>query len=426
MKKAVVIGIVILIVGVIGVSLLVPKGSVPATPSPTEETVKTQPGQQAVSVVTADFTILQEKLSLHGTLSAWAEVSVVPKIPGRVARVPVAVGDPVKQGDILVQLETDELILQARQAEAALESARASLKRVMAGARKEEIEQAEAALDQAEANYVNARLIYERSAKLHEEGVMSGKDWDAVKAQFEVAKAQRAAAEKNLALIKRGARPEDIAAARAAVAQAEAAAELARLQVKNATITSPLTGLVSQVNVEVGDMAASTLPVATVVDISRLKLNLQVSEREVIRLHPGLPVTVTFDVLPGVMAEGRVATVAPAANSKTGLFAVTVEVPNEDLRLKPGMYGTAQVVVREKAGVLAVPARAVFVSEGKTAVYVVEDGIAHRRPVKVGIESDSLVEITAGLQAGDAVVVVGREFLSDGVAVRVVEEGVSQ
>jgi HlyD family secretion protein len=91
-----------------------------------------------------------------------------------------------------------------------LAGARASLAKVEAGARPEEVEQAEAALKQAQAGYENARLTYERAAKLYEAGVMTGQDWDAVKAQYEVAKAQKLTAEKTLELVRKGAREEDL------------------------------------------------------------------------------------------------------------------------------------------------------------------------------------------------------------------------
>ena len=424
MRKWIIIGVVIILAVTVGVLVnkrepTIDQGSVQAV-----EEVPLR--RQAVSVAPAGYRTMQERMALHGIISAWAEVNVVPKVPGRVAKVSVEVGDEVSTGDILVQLEAEELALQVKQAEAALASAKATLARLQAGARPEEVEQAKAAVEQARAGYENARLTYERAAKLHEAGVMAGKDWDAIKAQYEVAQAQKLTAEKTLELVRKGAREEDLATAKAGVAQAEAAVALARLSRENAVIKAPISGVVNQVNVQLGDMAGGGLPVVNIVDISQVKLNLQVSEREVVRLNRGQDVTVALDVQPDVMAKGRVSNIAPAANLSTGLFSVTVELANSEGTLKPGMYGTAYVVVKEIADVMAIPERAVFTAEGRPAVYVVREEVAHLVPVETGIKSDGFVEIRSGLDTGDEVIVRGREFVADKAPVRVVERGIME
>lgn len=427
MKRWIVIGvIVIILVATAGVFItrrqpVSEQGSIQAV----EEAVR-EVRRQAVSVEPASYQTMQERLALHGIISPCAEVNIVPKVPGRVAKVSVKVGQEVAAGDILVQLETEELSLQVKQAEAAAASAKAALARMQAGARPEEIEQANATLEQAEAGYENARLTYERAARLHEAGVMAGKDWDAIRAQYEVAKAQKLAAEKTLELVRKGARDEDLATAKAGVAQAEAALALARLSYAHAAIKAPISGVVNQVHVQVGDMAGGGVPVVNIVDISQVKLNLQVSEREVIQLSQGQEVTVALDVQPDVVVEGQVSSIAPAADVRSGLFAATVNLTNSHGNLKPGMYGTAHVVVKETSDVLAISERAVFTAEGRPAVYIVRDDVAYTVPVELGIKSDGLVEVRQGLEAGDEVIVRGREFVSDKAPVRVVERGIMQ
>ncbi|HHV93429.1 MAG TPA: efflux RND transporter periplasmic adaptor subunit [Firmicutes bacterium] len=417
------IAIVVIVIAVGGLLLSRQSGTKP----PEVDAVQTaaEVRRQSVSVAAAVPRRMQERISLHGIFSPWAQVNVVPKVPGKVAEVPVEVGQRVRAGDVLIRLETDELALQLKQAEAALAAARATLAKVEAGARPEEIEQAEAALKQAQAGYENARLTYERAAKLHEAGVMTGQEWDAVKAQYEVAKAQLLTAEKTLELVRKGAREEDLISARAGVAQAEAAVALAKLSLDNAVIKAPISGVVNQVNVQIGDMAGAGMPVVHLVDIDKVKLNLQVSEREVVLLRQGQEVLVTLDVQPDLELRGRISSVAPAA-SQTGLFSAAVELNNPDGRVKPGMYGTAHVIVREVEEVLAVPERAVFTADGRSAVYVVKDDTAHLVPVEVGMRSDGFVEIKSGLAAGDEVIVRGREFVTDQALVRVVERGISQ
>ena len=171
-------------------------------------------------------------------------------------------------------------------------------------------------------------------------------------------------------------------------------------------------------------MAGAGMPVVHLVDIDKVKLNLQVSEREVVLLGQGQEVLVTLDVQPDLELRGRISSVAPAA-SQTGLFSAAVELNNPDGRVKPGMYGTAHVIVREVEEVLAVPERAVFTADGRSAVYVVKDDTAHLVPVEVGMRSDGFVEIKSGLAAGDEVIVRGRICHRSSIG-RVVERGISQ
>ena len=425
MKRWVIFGVIVVLL-VAGIGFFVARLGPGAKEAQTLPEAPTEVRRQAVSVEPATYRVMQERLALHGLISPWAEVNVIPKIPGKVAQVLVEVGDQVSTGDLLVRLEDEELALQVKQAEAAVASAQAALARMQAGARPEEVEQAEATLEQAEAGYQNARLGYERAAKLHEAGVMAGKDWDAVKAQYEVAQAQRHAALKTVELVKKGARTEDLATARAGVAQAEAALGLARLSRQNASIKAPISGVVNQVNVQIGDMAGAGMPVVHIVDIAKVKLNLQVSEREVVRLSPGQSVRVALDVQPDVLVEGHVSNITPAADARTGLFAATVELANDAGMLKPGMYGTAHVVVKEMQNVLSIPERAVFTSEGRSAVYIVRDDVAHLTPVELGTKADNFVEIKSGIEPDDEVITRGREFVTDGAVVRVVERGTAQ
>lgn len=364
---------------------------------------------------------LSQKINFHGRFVADSQVAITPKIPGRVGEVYVKVGDIVSQGDAILQLETEELLLQVRQAEASLQVAKANLARITAGARAEEVEQVESGYRQAEASYNQAQLNYERSKRLFEEGVISARDWEAIEAQYEVAKAQLFNAEKSLILIRQGARAEDISSAQASVAQAEVALEMAELTVKNATITSPIDGTVSRIHVERGYMAGAGMPVAHVVNIFTVKLNLQATGRDVVRIREGQKTLITVDALPNATFQGAVATISPAAEEGSGLFAVTIAVKNPDGVLRPGMYGTASILIEEREGVVAVPSRALATRDGERVVFVIEERRIRQLPVEIGVEGEGYVEIVTGLHRGDLIVASGHESLEDGVEVRVLE-----
>lgn len=420
-KKSVGIGVVLILLVVLGWGLWSRSSNKATETSVSTFNTAAAELRRTVEVVPVSLYDLSETLSFHGKLMAESTVSVSPKVSGRIVEVRAKVGDRVEEGQLLVQLETDQLRLQVEQAKAALEGAKANLQRLQEGARPEEIAQAKANVQQANANYANVKLQYDRSKKLYESGVLTGQEWDAIQAQLRVAEAQKIAAEKSLDLIEKGARDTDLQAAAAAVRQAEVALASAELQLEYASITSPISGVVGSVTAEVGNMSTAGMPVAVVVDMDRLELVAQVGEREVVKLHAGQPVTVELNVFPGRVFHGVVETVAPAADLQTGLFAVTIAIDNPDGVLRPGMYATAHVTVATKNQVVAIPETALLTSAGRTQVFVIKGDRAEERVVAIGMRDGSMVEIVDGLEVGEMVVVSGQEFLRSGDLVEVIE-----
>lgn len=373
----------------------------------------------AVRTSFAEERDMSQRLTYHGRLAPYSQIGVTPKIPGIVKEVFCKVGDNLSPKDPILQLETEELLLQVRQAEAALQVAQANEARVLAGARAEEIQQAEAGLKQAEANYNQARLNYNRSQKLYEEGVISGRDWEGIQVQYEGARTQLINAEKTLVMIQQGAREEDILSAQASVAQAQVALDLAKLNLRNATITAPIYGTVNRILAEKGSMAGAGMAVASMVNIDTVKLPLTVSGRDVVRLQEGQQVNIAVDALPHQSFQGIVKTISLAAEEGSGLFAITVNIENPGRILRPGMYATATIMVQEKTHTTGLPQSAIFHQEEKDFVFLVEEDILQKVPVETGIEKDGYVEIITGIVPGDQVVLQGQEALEDGLKVEI-------
>lgn len=419
MKRVIPIVLVVIVIAVaLGVAFIPRPASQPETVVSANQSTA-----RPVRVESVKEQDLKETLSFHGTVAPHAQVMVVPKTSGRVAAVNVEVGDRVAEGDLLIELEAREAQLQAQQALAQVQVAKANVAKIKAGALPEEVEQAEASLEQARANYEQARLSYERSRRLHEQGVLSTQEWDGISAQYQVAKAQLVTAEKSLELINQGARPEDLLSAEASLKQAEAAWQLAELQVEYAQITAPIDGYVTQVSTEKGSMASTGNPVAVIVETSVVKLPLQVSARDVVRLRRSQSAELTVDVLPGVKVDGKISSVSPAADQSSGLFPVTAEFDNPDGLLRPGMYASIRIPVSERTQVLTVPSRAVVTENGVEGVYVVKDGVARFTPIQKGLAVDSRVEVESGLSVGELVVVTGQSSLGDGMSVTIIEGG---
>ncbi|MGH8223395.1 MAG: efflux RND transporter periplasmic adaptor subunit, partial [Woeseiaceae bacterium] len=135
---------------------------------------------------------------------------------------------------------------------------------------------------------------------------------------------------------------------------------------------------------------------------------------------PGQTATITVDALSGARFEATVARISPVVDPATGTFKITIEVTDASRRLKPGMFGRINIVHDRHANALQVPRGAVVEDGGAETVFVVEDGVAHRRAIVTGYAQEGYVEVTEGLMDGEQVVTVGQAGLKEGAKVAVI------
>lgn len=198
-----------------------------------------------------------------------------------------------------------------------------------------------------------------------------------------------------------------------------AAVDITKLELSYTTITAPISGVVAQRMVKVGNLIQPNAPMFKIVDTSRLEAVLNVPERELDTLHAGLPVTMRVDALPGRNFTGKVGRVSPVVDAGSGTFRVTAIFEGIG-QLKPGMFGRVDIVFDQRPNALTIPRDALLEGDGETSVFAVRDGKAVRVPVQVGFITGSYAEIRAGLAEGDGVVTVGKVTLRDGATVEVV------
>lgn len=377
----------------------------------------TEPDAVAVSVEPVTTRSLQQTISLTGRLMPRRQVSLSLSVSGTVQKVGPDVGRSVESGQLLVQLDATELELAYSQAQAGLAAARATLAKLQAGATPQELQQMEAAAGQARTQLQQAQDEANRARSLYESGAIPKERLDAAETQLKLAQFQVSSAEAQLAALKRGARSEDVAAAKAQVAQAEASVNLARERLQNATLKAPFTGVVASRQVEAGEMANPGVPVYTVLDLRELLVNAGVTEEQVNDLRPGDAVNVVVSAS-GKTYSGAVHSVSPVTDQGGRLYPVQFLVANPGGELKPGMVATITLRARPLPAMPAVPREAVVSSGNEQTVYVVvregDRQIARRRPVQLGAEVDGWVQVRSGLEAGSLVVVAGQTLLADG------------
>jgi macrolide-specific efflux system membrane fusion protein len=282
-------------------------------------------------------------------------------------------------------------------AKAALDTAQTNWDRLVSGADLSQRSEY-TALVQARADYQTALSTYNTKIAPPKQG-----DVDAARANVDSANASVNAALAKLAQVQGGALPTDIGQAREAVNTAELALNQAQYDVDNAVLKAPMAGTVVAVGINPGDQVGASTAAFTLLDPTMLRIDATVDESSVIKLKPGMPVTVTFDALQGRQFQGIVAVVTPAGVTQQGVvtFPVTVMFNTQGYTVPPGTTATLRIVTDSKSNVLAVPSRAIVRAGGATTVLVPEDGKPVSHTIATGVTGDTYVEVTGGLSEGD-------------------------
>lgn len=322
----------------------------------------------ATDLATAETSEIAGGIILTGTLNPYRIVEVKAQVPGTISTLNVDRGDAVRSGQTLAVIRAEGIQGQAEGAAAAVAAAQAGL-----------------AL--AEQQLESARTLFEA-------GAMSSLDFRSAQTNHEAARAQLAAAR----------------------AQAAGAGEQAR----NATVTAPINGEVSNRQVSQGEAVNVGQNLFTVVNSSTLELAGQVAVGQATRVRAGAPAEFTIDAYPGRVFRGTVARVEPTADPATRQVGVYLQLPNDDRSLVGGLFATGRVLVGGGESAVVVPIAAVRGGAGSSYVYVVENGQAVRRDVTTGTRDDAngVIAIDSGLRAGERVVVAPGEF-EEGATVRV-------
>ncbi|MCL4544863.1 MAG: efflux RND transporter periplasmic adaptor subunit, partial [Chloroflexi bacterium] len=221
-------------------------------------------------------------------------------------------------------------------------------------------------------------------------------------------------AQEQLALTKQPYTAQDVEQAQAAVDQVKAAYDQAEQNLKDTTVTAPISGVITEKSVSRGVLVG---PNTTLVTIASPEddVEINVPETEIAGMVAGKPVTINAQTA-GVTGslKGKVTNVAPSADAKSRAFLVKVAPDTATAPLLPGTFATVTITPEEHANVLAVPSDSIVQRGGKSTVFVVQNGMAKQVPVSVGLSNGTLTEIVSGVQPGWEVVTQGQDTLVDG------------
>ena len=343
-----------------------------------------------------------------GKVEPITKVEIKSKANGIIKALNADIDLAVREGDVLVELDKEQLAAALRGAEANLLAARASLEAAEAQLQKNRVE-----AEGPDAEF--ARRAYERAQSLYAQHLIAQSALDDAHSLVDVADNRKRAAQSQL-----GVSQAKVAEARAQVAQAKAAAERAAEDVANATIRAPIRGTVLSRDVEIGSPVSSILNlgangtlVMTLGDITQVFVRGKVDEADIGRVRLGQPARIRVETFKDKTFNGRVTLISPMGVEKDNVtnFEVRVSIDNPGKELKANMTANAEIVLEEHADSLIVPEAAITYDAQKNAfVQVQAPGTkagVKKVAVKVGVGNGTRIQIVEGLKAGDKVVLPG-------------------
>ncbi|MEW6377776.1 MAG: efflux RND transporter periplasmic adaptor subunit [Thermodesulfobacteriota bacterium] len=362
-------------------------------------------------------------LTATGDITPLMQVDLFPKVSGYLERIHVHLGDSVRQGQLIAQIDRTEFLQKMREAEAKVAQAKAIFSEVEAGSRPEELRQAEEAVRQAQSRFDHAKLHRERIEALFKRQVISKKEADIAEMEYTVAEAQLASNQQHLKLLREGARQEVREASKAKLKEMEAILEQERIRLQNTLIIAPFQGDIIRKYVDAGALVSPSTPLVTLVHTETLKVVANVLEKDISLLKIGMRSKIRTEAYPGKVFEGKVTRINTALELATRTLHAEVYIPNSERLLKPGMFAIIEVVLLEKPQALVIPRHAVIEEGGSKSVFIVKGDQAFKKSIATGYEQDQFVEVIEGVSEEDQVVVRGQESLKDRSTVRIIEGG---
>ena len=362
-------------------------GDRPATAVPKSET----PSRQ-VRVVAAAKTEAARVVSASGTLAADDQFVLGTKVVGRLGEIAVDLGSRVKKGQAIARIDQSDYRLRVEQADAALQQSRVRLGLPASGnSDKVDIEQT-SLVRQAAAVFKEARLSHDRMVELWDRKLIARAELDSAVSQLAVAEGRYQDA------------IEEVRNRLAVLVQRRSELEIARQQLADTVIVSPIDGAVSERQAAVGQYLPAGAPVVTLVRTDPLRLRLAVPEREagLVRVGQTVDLTVESDAN---KYQGRVARLSPAIAENNRTLMIEADVPNGQGALRPGSFAKADIVIAAGQEIVTVPHNSIITFAGIEKVLMVVQGKTVEKRVRTGRRIGAQVEVTEGIFAGNQVIV---------------------
>jgi multidrug efflux pump subunit AcrA (membrane-fusion protein) len=355
-----------------------------------------------VSVERVRSGIFKASIRYTGTVRPYQEITVYPRVEGRLTDYSVYPGDQVRVGQTLARLSAAERSTDVEMANADVEAAKAGLQ-----ASQVELDEHHEEVAQMAAQYAYWEDELPRAQTLLAKGVISQEEFDKEKSEAMAAKAALRAVQVKLERLKA-----EVTRSRAMIRQAQAKARNARTMQSYTVLDSPIAGVVEERLVDPGVFVQPGTGVLKVADYSKVRLQASVAQGDLISVRLGSVVEVRIGGM-SKLISGRVTSIFPKVGDETRTVTVEALVNNPPgSGLRAGQFLEMSLVTGQQTNALSVPKSALTEYEGKPVVWVVAGKFAQRKPVTVGLTDSERVEVTSGLNVGNAVITSGQDRLT--------------
>ena len=323
------------------------------------------------------------------TLEAYQQGVVTSKLSARVVSVSFENGQYVNAGDVLVTLDDQDTRNSLKTAQAQLQI------------NEQQLNSSQVSMEKLKNNLDDAKRTYDRQKTLFESEAISKSDFEAAEKTLNNAQADYDSGNATIETSKANIEAQKIS--------------ISNLQdtLNNAVIKAPISGVISDKSVNIGQMAASGTVLGKINDISSVYARIQVPQEKINGINMGQAATITVDGSDKTY-NGTIQTMDSAANATTRVFDCKIKIDNSDKSLLPGIFAKGQLINEQKTQVIAVPINALVGNEGDYSVFINDNGIAKKQKVTIGETNDNNVEISSGITDGDQVICTNTSTLQDG------------
>jgi HlyD family secretion protein len=377
-----------------------------------------------VQTATVQRAAIRRIITARAILYPFNQAVVMPKLSAPVREFFVNRGDHVRKGQLLAQLENNDLTASAMEAKGIVDEAEAGYHNTTAATLPEEMARAQSEVQSAKEALDAAQKLHESRKQLLEQGALPRRQVDEANVAFVQARTQYEVAAKHLDALQKTGKDAGIRQAQAQVDAAKGRYLNSQAQLEYSRITSPLSGVITERPMYAGEMASPSTPLLTVMDISQVIARANVPAEQLKFLKVGNDATITAaDSSAGL--HGKVTVISPALDANSTTAEVWIQAANPGELLKPGSSAQISMVAETVANGIVIPIAGILSSdEGSTTVLIFgTDSLAHERRVETGIRDSAMVQVLKGLEEGEKVIVVGGLGLKDKTKVRIEKSG---
>lgn len=416
---------------------------------PSDMSGEKQDDSTAVQVTKVKAETIEREVVYTGKVQPSQTINVMPKTSGEVKTVNFEVGDTVKAGDVLFTINTEsieneisKLKVSLKANDVSIKNAQLAIEQLNGGQEQTNLLQMQAAIDNAKIQLDNASTAlntakdnYDKNKILLDSAVISQNSFNSFDSAYkqaqnayEQANSAYKQAVENLKIYKEKTIKEKEQAALNSFESAKANKEATELQLKilekslaDTVVTAPISGVISAKGVSIANTASPQTTAATILDLSSVTVDVNVSEATVSALSQGDKVSVLISTISKEPIVGKIKSINPTVDT-SGTYPVKVEISNQNDRIKAGMFAQVTFSEEKVENAIVVPNNAVLYDETGKYVYIVENNVAIKKYVETGVDNGVNIQIVSGIEDSQYVVTVGSNYVSDQRKVRIVNE----